>query len=161
MIDTRRPPPRGAFDYLLHGVEKTIWRDASLGEVPPPTHPPEPPRPQQVRIEIDIAEQRPQRQASQPATGGWGVGRLILAILVVSLLSALLGGCTAHAQSRFESYQNGGTTYLNGTTQDGRPFSGQSYQNGGTTYSTIIGPDGKTKRCTGYDLGSQRIVNCD
>ena len=105
MIDTRRPPPRGAFDYLLHGVEKTIWRDASLGEVPPPTQPPEPPRPQQVRIEIDIAEQRPQRQASQPATGGWGVGRLILAILVVSLLSALLGGCTAHAQSRFESYR--------------------------------------------------------
>jgi hypothetical protein len=57
-------PPRGSFDYMLRDVDKQVWRDAGLGDMPPTSTGGGGPR---VRVEIEIVDQRTRVVAERKA----------------------------------------------------------------------------------------------
>ena len=77
MLKTK-PPPRGAYDYLLGPLQPPTPAD------PPAVRPPEPPerggRPQRIRIEIEITD----RRAVPPQRRGGGIGAVLFSIVVAT-----------------------------------------------------------------------------
>jgi hypothetical protein len=88
MMDKTKTPPRGAFDYLLRDVDKTIWRDADLGDAPPA--PPERggggPR---VRVEIEIVQRPPAPRRE------WAINKVLFWVVAIMLIAGLLGSLHA------------------------------------------------------------------
>lgn len=134
MLTREKAPKRGSFDYLL--------------ETPPP--PPEPGGGPRVRIEIEIVQRTP---PAKPR--GYRIGTITLGLIVILLWASL-----AHAQT-WSQYRLGGTTYMQGTDQNGGSWTGQQYRLGGTTYGSFTGPNGESRNCSSYRLGSTTYTDCN
>ena len=148
-------PSRGSFDYMLRDVDKQVWRDAGLGN--------EPPTPTggggtRIRVEIEIIDQRARVIAERKARKH--ARALFWAIVFGLLWGFILLMPKGHAQT-MSQYRLGGTTYYQGTTQDGQSWTGSSYRLGGTTYFKGSDQNGWTTNCSSYTLGSQTYTNCN
>jgi hypothetical protein len=139
MIDTRKPPQRGSFDYLLGPLAISPEAD-----ILPPPKPPEPPRRQRIRIQIEIGPQT----AQEPRGRLSFTGRVLLAILFLSLLGALLGCAQAQSVTTRQNPFDRGYSF-EGVGTDGKPFSGRNYANpfDRGSHTVITTQDGKTREC--------------
>ena len=78
-------------------------------------------------------------------------------ILVVLLLLAAL----VHAQpTSWQSYRDGFITRYSGTDANGGKWTGSSYEQWGTRFYEFTGPDGRTQRCSAYELPGARQTEC-
>lgn len=126
-----RPPARGAYEYLLEGMNDL---------------PPKPPRrdggPHRVVINIDLVP------VVRPAPGVWQpfwrpVRGLVLFVLFTALLLAAV-----HGQPAYEHWQG----------PDG--WHGQVRQEGRTADWDAYGPRGEQRHCHRYFVGDQSYTTC-
>lgn len=83
MIDFRKPPARGAYDYLLADLDPAV-----RGDPPPP--PPERGGGSRVHVQIDLHP-----VAAAPRRRRFSTLRVIGALLILMWLLGTLGGCTS------------------------------------------------------------------
>lgn len=143
-----KPPPRGAFDWMLGNI---------LDEVPHAPAPPPPPRDPEIRRVVVNIEITPQRRKPKPKPRA---DRWLFATMIWLIVLAMFA--FAHAQPvEWQSYRQGFMTHMHGNDADGRAWTGQSYRQGFMTYTDVQGPGGQSQHCRSWQQDWRSFTQCD